>query len=110
VKTPEEMLAGTTEKTWTMTNLIRFDGKDVTSEYKSFSFKFKRDGAFQYTRQLVGSSEPSKTDGTWSIEDKTTLILTLSGSPNKETIIELTDTSLILKKSDSNGKTTLKPQ
>lgn len=109
MKTQEELLAGTTDKTWTMTNLINTRGMDVTTQYKIYTFTFKRNGSMVYTRQFTTSSEPSITEGSWEMKDSS-LTLIISGGRNLQKINQLSENGLIFSATDSQTKTTLKPQ
>ena len=110
MKTPEEMLAGTTSKTWVLGTISNSIGTDVTASYALYELVFTKDGTVSNTIRLTGTStENTVLTGTWKLSDKT-LTLVLNGSTNVRTIDELTDTSLKFSNPTNQSKTALRPK
>ena len=102
-KTPEELLAGSTSKTWVMTKLLDNDGKDITSAFVKVTLTFKKDNSYSTVQQLAtsGSPAPAQTsNGTWKLSDKQ-LSLTGDSGTSIQVISDLTETSLIFAPANS---------
>lgn len=120
VKTFEELLAGTTAKTWVLTNLIDTDGRDVTALYSSLKYQFRRDGSLTATLVFVSQpNAPQTVNGTWKLVDKKLTVTIQSGSPGGQSsasddviVDELTETVLKISAaaSTSKGKYTFKAE
>ena len=110
VKSSEELLAGTTSKTWVLTSLIDTDGRDITSSYSSWKIQFRRDGSL--TQTVIISSLPTSqaANGTWKLVDKKLTITIQTGSPGQSTstseviVNELTETSLKISEAATTSK------
>lgn len=112
-KTPEELLAGTTSKTWTMTKFLDDTGKDITSDFISYNMTFEKSGSYSERGQEKGKSVETYT-GTWTINTSATpktIRITYSGVGSirvNYTVQELTETGLVLAFDGTKGVITLK--
>lgn len=109
-KTPEELLAGTSSKTWSMTRFVDNTGKDITSDFVSYAVTFEKSGAYSERGQEKGKSVESYT-GTWTITTSVspnTLQVRIGSSRINYTIQELSETNLVLQFDGSQGRITFK--
>lgn len=116
-KTQEELLAGSTSKTWDVVSQSNAIGSNVpSSQWSSHTFEYRRDGTFQ---QIIvpttAGATPVIVNATWKLSGNQ--ITTVTGiAPSTASIVQIVDelTEISLKLSYSNpnnlGKIVLKPR
>ncbi len=108
VKLSEELLAGTSSKTWNTTSLISSSGSEsIGITIESNTYIFKRDGSYTNTFVLKGSFAMYSNSGTWKLENKQ-LALTIGTNGDIVNIDELTETSFKFSSASEGVKYTLK--
>lgn len=107
-KSPEELLAGKSSKTWDVTSQLNVAGAEINGLFHANTYTYKSDGTYILTYHHKQMAQPMDLPGTWKIEGKYLITEASNHAITKQVIDELTEVSFKVSSEGNQAKCVMK--
>ncbi|MFY7997476.1 MAG: hypothetical protein ACOVSW_02620 [Candidatus Kapaibacteriota bacterium] len=107
-KSPEELLAGKSSKTWDVISQLNVAGAEINGLFHTNTYAYKPDGTYILTYHHKQMAQPMELPGKWKIEGKYLITEASNHAITKQVIDELTEANFKLSYEGNQAKCVMK--